>query len=438
VNILVRAVERFKFSSQFPVVCMRGSSLGLSRVFEVLYLLGDPQKKLKFVHVAGTNGKGSVSAFLCNILIDAGYKVGLFTSPHINNFSERIKINNKEISEQELLELSNLFNSKVSKMKDIPTVFESITVIAILYFLKNKCDIVVLEVGLGGRLDATNVIDKPEVSVITAINYDHTEILGNTLEKIAFEKAGIIKKNCNVVIYPTSKLEVDAATQNKVKDVFYKRCEELNANLYEIDENDICLGEYNLKYQIFDFANHKNLCIKLLSDFQIFNASLAIKSVELLNSNGFDICENNIRAGLLNTSWPGRFEILRPNFVIDGAHNPHGVRALIRNLKKYFGDKEIIFIVGILRDKDYKLMLKLACEIAKVFITISFENERALRSQEIADYLKNIFDPKKIIPAESVSAGINVALRICKKNNIICSFGSLYYIGDVKKYFANH
>jgi dihydrofolate synthase/folylpolyglutamate synthase len=416
-----------------------GSKLGLERIKKLLNLMNDPQDRLRFVHVAGTNGKGSVCAFLNDILIAAGYKMGLYISPHINTIYERIRINNKNIDSESLSNILERIKTISKFMNESLTEFEVITSVAFEYFYINNCDIVILETGLGGRLDATNVVETTDIAVITSIDYDHVEVLGDNLKQIAFEKAGIIKNKCDVVIYPTCL--TCHGFFNDVKKVFSDKCNELHIKLYEIDLNDICIKDYNLNGQLFDFEKHKNIKIKLLSDFQIYNAAMAIKTSELLSERGFVINEDSIVSGVANTYWEGRFEILSSNFIIDGAHNTHGVKALVRNLKRYFINKKIIFVVGILRTKNYKEMLAIANTVAYSFVTTQFSDE-SLSSQELSMYLKKIcHSDKHIITTVDVSSGIETALSLQKRvadDIIVCAFGSLYYISEAKKYFNEY
>ena len=325
-----------------------GSKLGLHNIGALLGLMGEPHKKLKFVHIAGTNGKGSTSAYISSILTEAGYRTGLFTSPFIQRFTERIRIGDDEISQVELAEITSFVKSCVDRMiamgESHPTEFEIVTAIALEYFYREKCDIVVLEVGLGGRFDSTNIIDTPEVAVIATINYDHTDRLGSTLAEIAFEKAGIIKPGGDVVIY---------GQDREVEKVFENACAERGAKLTRADFSGIVVHDFGIDGQIFSFERHDRLRIKLLGRHQTRNAALALKAAEVLREKGFSISDAALKRGLENTRWPGRLEVLSrdPVVLIDGAHNPEAAAVLKNTLDVYFPGRPVTFIMGVLMDK---------------------------------------------------------------------------------------
>lgn len=410
-----------------------GSKLGLHNIGRLLELMGNPQKKMKFVHVAGTNGKGSTVAFISSILIESGYKVGIYTSPYLQRFTERIRINNTEIPENELVRLTEFVKEKVeimvSKGENHPTEFEIVTAIAFQYYYEAKCDIVVLEVGLGGRFDATNIIDTPVVSVITTISFDHTDRLGNTLPQIAFEKAGIIKECGNVVIYPQPE---------EVEIVFHNICEERNAQLHKVDFTSLVLEKFDVDGQAFIYKNYDSLKISLLGPHQVKNAAVAVDVVELLVQKGFNISQSSIKKGLMNTRWPGRLEVVgrEPVFLIDGAHNAEGARTLSETLNLYFPNKRKIFITGVLKDKDYKTMLESVIPIADVFITVTPESDRALPAKDLAIFIRDYC--KNVLISDTIEEAIRTSLKISSQDDLICSFGSLYYIGKVREYFETN
>jgi dihydrofolate synthase/folylpolyglutamate synthase len=393
--------------------------------------LGNPQKKLKYVHVAGTNGKGSTVAYISKILMEAGYCVGIYTSPFLQRFTERIKINDEEIKEAEIGDLVEAIKTAVENMPESKetglTEFDLITAMAFLHCAKNGCDIVVLEVGLGGRLDSTNIIDSPEAAVITTISYDHMEVLGDTLTKIASEKAGIIKDGCEVVLYPQEK-----EVETRIRQI----CKERKANLHPLDLSELIPISYGIAGQSFDFNQYKDLRIRLLGDYQLGNAAVAVRTAEILNSRGYVITKDHIYQGLLNTKWAGRLELIRSNpfLLIDGAHNTQGVNSLRDCLMKYFPDKSFIFIVGVLADKDYPAMMEIIAPIAKSFITITPPSPRALAARELAAFLGKY--GKEAISFDKVED----ALRYCDsqlgKDEFVCAFGSLYYIGNIRDYYG--
>ena len=409
-----------------------GSRPGLQRIQKLLELMGNPHKKLKFVHIAGTNGKGSTSAFISNILINSGYKTGLFTSPYIQRFTERIRINNREIAEDELAELITYAKSKIDIMQDLgldhPTEFEINTAIAFEYFYRQKCQITVMEAGMGGREDSTNVIEFSEVSVITTISLDHTDKLGGTISEIARHKAGIIKPGSDAVIYP-QKFEIEC--------IFEQECKNTNSIMHNVDLNTLSLKQYSLDGQVFDYKNYKDLNIRLLGDHQLCNAAVAIDTCEILAGKGFNIYSDNIKDGISKTLWPGRLEIInkKPLVFIDGAHNFEGGQALNCALDKYFSNKNKIFIVGFLRDKDYRQIMELLAPNAKLIITVTPNNERALSSGELADELKQI-SAANVLDGVTVENSLKLALESSDDESVICGFGSLYMIGELRKFFV--
>lgn len=408
----------------------KGSKLGLSNIQNLMEVLGNPQDKLKYIHIAGTNGKGSTASMLSSILMKAGYKTGLYTSPYINRFNERIQVNGKNIPDESLIKAAEKVKTAMEKAECTPTEFEIITAIGFLYFYERKCDIVVLEVGLGGRLDSTNIIKSSEVSVITAIGIDHTNELGDTVEQIAREKAGIIKENSSVVVYQQEK---------NIIDEIEKICKEKSSNMLVADFNNIQELDYSLAYQSFNYGEYKNLKLGLLGDHQLSNASVVINTVEVLRTKGWNISDKDLYFGLENTKWPARFEVLKekPTFIVDGAHNPHGVATLKRNITKYFSDKKIIFLTGVLKDKDYETIYDYIAPFAKSFIVVQPDNPRALTKEELRDFLTKKYG-KPVFEGESIFGGIDKALEICEDNDVIIAFGSLYMAGVIRSYFIKN
>ncbi len=407
-----------------------GSKLGLESITQLMEFMGNPQKKLKFIHVAGTNGKGSTTAFISNILIDSGYKTGIFTSPYIQRFTERIKVDNIEIGFEELADIISFVKSKIDMMLEIgmahPTEFEIVTAAAFEYFYRQRCDIVVLEVGLGGRFDSTNVISTPEVAVITTISYDHTDRLGKTLSEIAYQKAGIIKDDGDVIVYPQ---------KPEALRVFEDVCRDMNSHMYLVDTSSLCLKEFCLEGQLFDYKQYESLQIKLLGDHQLYNAAVAIDTCEVLINKGYKIANTNIRNGIAKTTWPGRLEIISkdPMLLIDGAHNIEGGQSLNAALEKYFYDRDKVFIVGFLGDKDYGQIMSLLAKKAKLIITVTPDSPRALQSSELADRLTEYAD--NVIDGVSIENGLKLALENLDTNSVVCAFGSLYMIGKLRDIF---
>ena len=302
-----------------------GSKPGLSRVTELLHALGDPQNRLKFVHIAGTNGKGSCAAMLASVLKTAGYKTGLFTSPYLYRFNERMQINGEEIGNDALADIVTRVSIPAEKMEDHPTEFELMTAAAMLWYAEEDCDIVVLEVGLGGRFDATNVISRPEVSVIMNIGLDHTKILGDTVEKIAAEKAGIIKPGCPCVLYQQSE---------SVAQVIRERCQEMGSSLSIADFSAIRTEFDSLEGQVFTYKGEA-CAIPRLGEHQRKNAAVVIETVEVLRRRGWKLPQEDVEHGLYAVSWPARFEPVseEPYFSVDGGHNPQCAQTVAENLK---------------------------------------------------------------------------------------------------------
>lgn len=385
----------------------------LEAIGELLSLTGNPEKKLQIIHVAGTNGKGSTIALLSQILIEAGYRVGVYTSPALLRVTEQIRINNDEISENDfaegILRIRPFVDQMISKGHKPTTEFETITVMAFNYFLEKSCDIVLLECGLGGRTDATNVVASPILSVITSIGLDHTEILGDTLTKIAYEKAGIIKKNGTAVVAPSS---------DDVIDVFRNKCDLENAKLI------VAKLEYSPENNLIN-----NASIGLKGDYQKVNATVALACVRELQSIGFNITDTEILAGLANASWPCRFEIINssPIFVIDGAHNIDGINALKNSLTAEFPGRKFKFIVGVLKDKSYQSMMNKIIPIASSFYTVTVPSQRALSAEDLCSFLcENGADAQ---PFTTIENAISTAIADSTQGDVICVFGSLYYAG---------
>jgi dihydrofolate synthase/folylpolyglutamate synthase len=416
-----------------------GIKLGLKNINYLLYLLGEPHKKLKIIHVAGTNGKGSTCSLISSILQSGGYKVGLYTSPHLVDFTERIKINHKPIDRKKVSELLERIKPYIEKVANTPsyghpTFFEVITSMAFLYFFEERVDFLVLEVGLGGRLDATNVCE-PLISVITHIDYDHMDKLGSSLEEIAREKGGIIKQEGIVI----SSNQYEEA-YNEIK----KIANEKNSLIYSVGrEISYKIVKSNIKGVIFNlkgiYRNYKNLHTSLLGRHQADNAATAITTIETLKIRGVNISEKAIRAGLEKVKWTGRLEIIQnnPTLILDGAHNPSGIRIVRQALKEIFSYHRLILILAIFVDKDYKKMIQIIAPKADLIITTRAKSPRATPPQIIAKEAAQYIEQNKIIVTENIPQAMNCALSKSKKNDLICITGSLYTVGEAKRYFKN-
>lgn len=405
----------------------QGSKPGLSRTRELLSKMDTPEKDMRFVHIAGTNGKGSVSAMLSNILRIAGYTTGLYTSPFIMRFNERMQINGIPIRNEELADITAFCAPFAVSMEDSPTEFEIITAIAMEYFKRNRCNVVVLEAGMGGELDSTNVIEAPLCSVITNIGLDHTQVLGDTVEKIACEKAGIIKPGRPAVIYELPE---------SITEVIKKRSIDLSSPMTIAEFDKIVPLADNRKRQIFSYKSHLNLSIPLLGTHQLHNAAVVLETVEVLRGCGLEIPESAVCSGLKTTVWPARFEIISedPFFVVDGGHNPQCTEAVVDNIKKYFPGMKVVFIFGVLSDKNYMGMAEVLNTVADSFVTITPPSPRAISADELAEKLK--YFGKPVFSCASVNGGIEKAISLSKANTLVCAVGSLYTAGQVRSYFG--
>ncbi|MBP9989116.1 MAG: bifunctional folylpolyglutamate synthase/dihydrofolate synthase [Ruminococcus sp.] len=404
-----------------------GSCPGMERIEALCNAFDNPQDKLKFVHVAGTNGKGSTCNMISSILVSAGYNVGLFTSPYIEDFRERIQFNSQMIAQSELAEIITDIQPVVenlSKKGIEPTEFEIITVAAFLYFLKRKCDIVVLEVGLGGKLDSTNIIKQSEVSVICSISMDHTDVLGDTLLKIAEQKCGIFKENGKVVSYPQPDFSVERFIKEKAKQM---NCEYTPSELSKIK---IIRDEIDGPTILYAGLTFK---IPLTGKHQIYNFSTAIAAINVLKMNGWVITQKNMIDGIQSVHMPARVEIINksPLTVIDGGHNVEGIDALCHCLKKYCSDKKIIAVFGMMKDKEYmEAIKKLMPLCSKVYATTS-SNPRSIPAKELAKDIKPYNSKVKAI--DEPAKAYEKALKKAGEKDMVLVCGSLYLASDVKK-----
>ncbi|WP_009610182.1 bifunctional folylpolyglutamate synthase/dihydrofolate synthase [Caldanaerobacter subterraneus] len=403
-----------------------GMKLGLENIRRLLGYIGNPEKNLKIIHVAGTNGKGSTSSFISSILKEAGYKVALYTSPYLEEFEERMKINGENISREKLVYYVEYIKPIIARMVregyNHPTEFEVITAIAFKYFSDEEVDFVVLEVGLGGRFDATNAISSSLVSVITSIDYDHMDKLGNTLGDIAYEKAGIIKKKGVVVSF---------YQQEEALKVINDACEVKEAYLTVLDKSNVVIKEQNSDFQVFDYKNFKDLKITLLGTHQIYNASLAVEVIQKLkNIYGYRIEEEAIKRGLMSAKWPGRLEVMkkRPYVVIDGAHNPQGMTVLKESLK-LFNYRRLILVIGMLKDKEVNKMLNIITPVADVIITTTPLSDRAYSAKDLASKISR----NSVFAVDQIDKAVNEALKMAGEEDMVLFCGSLYMIGHVRK-----
>ena len=408
-----------------------GSNYGLERTERLLDILGNPHKKIKCIHVAGTNGKGSTTSIITSILMEEGFKVGMYTSPYLEEFEERIQINRENIKKEELAfymkDVKKAVDEVINEGYSHPTEFEIITCLMFLYFYVKKVDYAVIEVGLGGRLDSTNVI-KPLVSVIASISLDHTNILGSSLKEIAREKGGIIKEDIPLVLYPQ-----EEEALNELKNI----AEEKNSKIYKVKKDDgelldiIKERDYYQKIKIKGELDIYYLNLKLLGEHQILNCALAVKTVEVLSKlEGFKI--NNLKKGVENAKWKGRLEVLnkKPTVVIDGAHNIQGIKSLTRNVTKYFKYNNLYLLIGILADKQVEEMINEIAPLSKKIIALTPNSDRAELSSELKKEIEKVNN--NVESFESYEDAFKSILKLAKEDDLILVTGSLYMIGEMR------
>lgn len=403
-----------------------GSVLGLESMRELLHRLGDPQNELKFIHISGTNGKGSVLAYLSTILSGAGYRTGRYISPTLFSYRERIQVDGEYIEKESLARHVTDIAAAAKDMQKAglpsPTVFEIETALAFLYFKEKRCDIVTLEVGCGGLLDATNVITTTLMEVIASISMDHTDLLGDTLAKIAAQKAGIIKPDTMVV---------SAQQKSEAAQVIEDTCKEQHCTLQMVDESKISNVHYGAEGQTFSYKTWENVAISLAGSYQIKNAALALEGVEALRKLGYALSDQQVREGLLHTAWRGRFTTLRrdPTVIIDGAHNPAAALELKESLERYFPGKTLYFVMGMFKDKDYAQVIDLTAPLARHIITVETPgNPRAMPARELAEAVGKV-NPS-VEWADSVAHGVEKALAMAGKEDAVIVFGSLSFLGE--------
>ncbi len=397
--------------------------LGLSRVRELLEELGNPQNRLRYVHVAGTNGKGSVSACIASILKAAGYRTGLFTSPGLESFRERIQMDGRPISREELREVSALVRPKAERMADKPTEFEISTALALCWFARQGCDIAVLEVGMGGAEDATNVIPAPEAAVFAAMGLDHTGLLGNTLTQIASVKAGILKPGAAAVSY---------GNDPEAERVFSQVCRRLGAPYETMRPGRISGLEVSLEGCRFTLEPYGAVRLPLIGAYQPQNALLAVTAVETLRKKGWRIPDCAIVEGLETVVWPGRFELLRknPRFFLDGSHNPQGIAATVESIRRVLGEEKPVILMGVMADKDVARMLELLLPAARRFVTVTPSNPRALGAEELARRIRA--GGGRAEPCATVAQGVRRAIRLAGEGGAVCALGTLYFSAEVR------
>lgn len=407
-----------------------GSVLGLDNIRELLERLGNPQDQLKVVHIAGTNGKGSTLAFLAGVFRESGYRAGRYVSPASFSYEERFRINEENISREDLCfymeKIKNVAEEMVKDGLSHPTMFEIETALSFLYFLDKKVDVVLLETGMGGRLDATNVVKKPIATVIASIGMDHMQFLGDTLEKIASEKAGIIKEGCPVISYDNTK-EVNEVIKNKAKQMHAKVTFVNSAGIRVLQES---LNGESFSYRSFDGRWYEKIEIPLLGRHQINNAALALETLNVIK-NYYCISDFQTEDGMRKTIWRGRIEILErePMVICDGAHNPDGAKSLLSFLQNNFTNQRLIYIMGVLSDKDYEQMVQILAPAADKIYTVAPDNPRALSSRElcncISKYHQNVEERQRL--AECLSE----VRQKAEKDDVIIICGTLSFQNEL-------
>ena len=397
---------------------------GLDRIKALCHMLGDPQKELKFIHVAGTNGKGSFCSMLDSVLRRAGYRTGMFTSPYIRYFNERICFDGAPISDKDLAEVTSYVRPFADSMEEKPTEFELITAIGFEYFRRRGCDVVILETGMGGRLDSTNIIEAPLLSVITGIALDHTAYLGDTIEKIAYEKAGIIKKDCPALFGGN-----DESALSVIRDY----ADEVGAPLYVTDRGSIRNVRTTLDGTSFDFEELSDIRIGLLGLYQPYNAANVKTAVDILNKTGaMQIPSEAVYEGFSEARWHARFELIGtdPTVIYDGAHNPEGIAAAVRSIKAYFPDKKVYVLSGVMKDKDYNCISADLSTVASRAFTVTPDNPRALDARDYASVLSA--HGINAAPFDTLEDGLSSALDAARSNDtpLVC-LGSLYMYSEL-------
>ena len=404
------------------------SRLGLDRIAELLERMGRPQDRLRFVHVAGTNGKGSVCAYLANVLMAAGFRTGLFTSPYLIDFEERIRVDGSSISRGDLRDVTWFVRGHAEAMAgeagEHPTEFELMTAVAFEHFARSGCDIVVCEVGLGGRLDSTNVIEAPEACVITRIGLDHTGLLGDTPTAIAREKTGIVKSGATIVSWPQD----DAGARQVVEEAAARcGCELVIPDFGSLQMIDVSDG-----MRLFRYAGRK-WRTRLLGSYQPYNAALAIEAAFALRRRGWDIGYEALESGIERASWPARFEVVagEPVIVVDGGHNPQGALALADSLCDVFPGQSVTFVMGVLADKGYRAMVRAVAPLAQAIVCVTPPNPRALSARELADAIRGEAPGIEAIVAATFGEAMERARQLAGPEGIVCAFGSLYSVGEI-------
>lgn len=400
---------------------------GLERLKQALELLGNPQHKVRFVHVAGTNGKGSCAAMLASVLKEAGYRTGLYISPHLRRYNERMQVDGVDISNDDLIRAAQRVKEVCEQLGGTPIVFEVLTLMALWYFAECRCDFVVLEVGIGGKLDATNCIPAPATALIAQLGFDHTETLGSTIEEIAAQKGGIAKSGSQLVM-----AEQEPAALRVVEQL----CREQGCGFTVADPERLQVLSTSPEGQRLRDRTYGELLLPLAGSHQVKNAANVLTVVEVLKGEGFAIPDRAVRQGIERTVWPARFERLSrsPDFILDGGHNPQCVQAAVQALQDYYPGKKVVFLTGMMKDKDSAAMLAKMAEVAKTFVCLHADSDRAFGAQELAREIENTLS-LAAYPAASAQEGCALAQRLAGEQGVVCALGSLYLAGEIRAVF---
>lgn len=407
-----------------------GSVLGLDNIKELLNRLGNPQEQLKVVHIAGTNGKGSILAYLAGVFRESGYRAGRYVSPASFSYEERFRINEENISKEDLCfymeKIKKISEEMVKDGKHHPTMFEIETALSFLYFLDKKVDVVLLETGMGGRLDATNVVTKPICTIIASIGFDHMQYLGNTIEAIATEKAGIIKEGCPVISYDNSE---------EANNVIKQTAKERHCLLSFVHTDGIRILKQSIDGQSFAYRSshgrwYEKIEIPLLGEHQIYNAAVALEALEVIK-NCYCISEFQTEEGFRKTVWRGRLELLerKPLILCDGAHNPDGAKYLTKFLQNNFTNRRIIYIMGVLADKDYEKMIALTAKQADCIYTVAPDNVRALPSKELAKVIRKYHS--NVYERDRLASCLKEVKEKALDDDVIVIFGTLSFQNEL-------
>lgn len=402
-----------------------GISPGLDSIKELCGRLGDPQKNLTFVHVAGTNGKGSVTAYIASVLQCGGYRVGMYVSPAVRDFREIIQVNGRYIAKAALCrhmeKVKEVCDAMAEEGLPHPTPFEIETAVGFLYYTEKKCDIVVMETGMGGSLDATNVVENTKVAVIASVSRDHMKYLGETLREIAAQKAGIIKKGCRVAVM---------GQKEEVLSVIAQKAASLDCPLSVADSRRAKHIHYGPAKQSFDYGGLEKVEIHLAGQYQIDNAVLALEALKALGEEGFPVAEEKLRLGMAQARWPGRFTVVgkHPYFIVDGAHNEDAAAQLAQSLEYYFPKKRMIYIMGMLADKEYAKVIALTHALADQIITVTPPGTpRALPAYQLAQEVAKVH--QNVTAADSLEEAVEMSRLLAGKGDVIVAFGSLSFLG---------